>query len=160
MIKLYRGAAEERIASLAKDNDHRALAIWAAECAERVLPLFEAERPHDRRPRAAIEALREFIATGRFSMKVVREASLSAHAAARAVPDGPARYAARAAGQAVATAHVPAHSRAAALYAAKAIGALEPENGAVENEREWQCRRLAELTTKRGDAEAVRLFRR
>lgn len=160
MIKLYRGAAEERIASLAKDNDHRALAIWAAECAERVLPLFEAERPHDRRPRAAIEALREFIATGRFSMKVVREASLSAHAAARAVPDGPARYAARAAGQAVATAHVPAHSRAAALYAAKAIRALEPDDKAkVDREREWQYRRLVQLTAERGDAEVVRLFR-
>lgn len=158
MIDLYRGAAEEKIASLSMDNDHRTLAIWAAECAERVLPLFEAQRPSDPRPRAAIGTLKEFIATGRFSMKIVRDSSLASHAAARAVEDGPARYAARAAGQAVATAHVPAHSRAAALYAAKAIWVQESEVEA-EREREWQYHRLVELTAERGDAEPVRLFR-
>lgn len=159
MIDIYRSVAEARIASLARGNDHRMLALWAVECAERVLPLFEAERPNDPRPRAAIGTLREFISTGRFSMKVVRDSSLASHAAARAVEDGPARYAARAAGQAAATAHVPEHSRAAALYAAKAIWTKEGEAKA-EEEREWQYCRLAELTAERGDAEVVRLFRR
>lgn len=32
------------------DADHRLLALWAAECAAHVLPLFEAERPDDARP--------------------------------------------------------------------------------------------------------------
>ena len=158
MNKLYRSETEGRIALLAQDNDHRTLAIWGAECADRVLPMFEAERPGDGRPRAAIGTLRDFVASGRFSMKVIREASLTAHAAAREVPDGPACYAARAAGQAVAAAHVPAHSRAAALYAARAIRALHDEARA-ESEREWQHRRLVELTADLGDAEVVRLFR-
>lgn len=34
--------------------DRRLVAAWAADCAERVLWIFEAERPTDRRPRAAI----------------------------------------------------------------------------------------------------------
>ena len=40
------------------DVDHRHLARWAATCAERVLPLFQAAEPNDPRPRLAIEAAR------------------------------------------------------------------------------------------------------
>jgi hypothetical protein len=32
------------------DDDHHLLAIWAAECAEHVLPLFADVRPKDDRP--------------------------------------------------------------------------------------------------------------
>ena len=38
------------------DEDHHRLALWAADCAEHVLPVFEAARPDDRRPREAIAA--------------------------------------------------------------------------------------------------------
>ena len=40
-------------------ND-RTLRLFAADCAESVLPLFEAERPNDDRPRLAIVAARAF----------------------------------------------------------------------------------------------------
>ena len=40
------------------DTDHRLLALWAADCAEHVLHLFEAEQPSDPRPRRAIEHAR------------------------------------------------------------------------------------------------------
>ncbi|MFN8477526.1 MAG: hypothetical protein U0074_06790 [Kouleothrix sp.] len=40
------------------NTDHRLLALWAATCAEHVLPLFEAAQPADPRPRQAIEAAR------------------------------------------------------------------------------------------------------
>ena len=146
------------INSLVKDGDHRVLSIWAAECAERVLPIFEA-MSDNKSPRAAIAALREFVATGCFSMKIIRKVSLAAHAAARSVPEGPARFAARAAGQAVATAHVPRHSRAAAFYAVKAI--LEEDGkAAAEREEEWQHCRLIELTNECDNDEKIRLFRR
>ena len=36
------------------EPDRRIVAAWAADCAERVLGLFEAEASHDRRPRDAI----------------------------------------------------------------------------------------------------------
>src|SRR6185436_13279330 len=38
-----------------EDDDHRRLAVWAADCAEHTLHHFEAVRPEDDRPRRAIE---------------------------------------------------------------------------------------------------------
>jgi hypothetical protein len=38
------------------DKKQIALAIWATDCAERVLPHFEKKYPKDNRPRKAIEA--------------------------------------------------------------------------------------------------------
>ncbi|HET7466213.1 MAG TPA: hypothetical protein VFL29_06085, partial [Candidatus Dormibacteraeota bacterium] len=43
------------------DDDHRLLALWAADCAEHVLHHFEAERPDDDRPRRAIEQARAWV---------------------------------------------------------------------------------------------------
>ena len=130
---------------VAHSGEHKALALWAAECAEHVLPFFEEAHPANRRPLEATEVLRTWIRTGLFKMAVIRTASLAAHAAAReAGEDSPARYAARAAGQAVATAHVPAHALGAALYAQKAVAAASPLDGraAAAKEREWQLSRL------------------
>jgi hypothetical protein len=119
-------------------EDQRALAVWAADCAEHVLPCFEALHPADDRPRRAIEACRTWARTGAFRMAEVRRDSLAAHAAARdADAESAARFAARAAGQAVATAHVPSHAIGAAWYGAKAADAA-----GVPGEREWQYARL------------------
>lgn len=137
------------IKELALRADHRTLAIWAADCAERTLHYFEEHSPEDRRPREAIEALREWVRTGVFSMAAVRKASLSAHAAARSRGEyDPARSVARAAGQAMATAHVPTHSIAAAIYSATAVrDASVPSKAEVATieERTWQYRHLLEL---------------
>lgn len=73
--------------------------------------------------------------------------SLGAHAAARdTMGNDAACFAARAAGQAVATAHVPQHAYGAAYYALKAVAAAEPTGVAarVGAEREWQSKRLPE----------------
>nr|WP_230742380.1 hypothetical protein [Methanocella sp. CWC-04] len=82
-------------------------------------------------------------------MSDIRKASLTAHAAAREVgEDNAARSAARAAGQAVATAHVPTHSIGAANYALQAIHrAASPldADAAVAKEREWQYQHLLRL---------------
>lgn len=132
---------------LARSSDHRVLALWAADCAERVLPLFEMEVPDDERPRLALVKLREWARTGEFHMRDVRVASLNAHTAARSAPEGSAaRFAARACGQAMATAHVKTHSIAAAWYAAKSIWASEPKNPMlIDTEREWQYYHLLRL---------------
>lgn len=85
-------------------------------------------------------------------MAVIRKASLDSHAAAREVgDDNAARSAARATGQAVATAHVPRHSYGSAVYAQQAIHrASEPSKAenAVIKERNWQYRHLLELSTR------------
>jgi len=128
-------------------EDQMAMAAWAADCAERVLPLFETAYPEDNRPRNAIEACRAWVRTGVFRMAEIRGASLAAHAAARDAKENDAAcFAARAAGQAVATAHVPQHAYGAAYYALKAVAAADPAGAAakVAAEREWQAERLPE----------------
>jgi len=126
-------------------QDQRLMATWAADCAERVLPFFEKAYQMDDRPRKAIEACRTWVRTGVFKMADVRGASLAAHAAAReAKENNAACFAAHAAGQAVATAHVPQHAFGAAYYALKAVVATDPDNAEVKiaKERNWQSRRL------------------
>jgi hypothetical protein len=126
-------------------QDQRSLATCAVDWAERVLPYFEEVYPKDNRPRKAIEACRLYARTGVLKMAEIRGASLATHAAAReAKEDNAACFAARAAGQAVATAHVPQHAFGAAYYALKAVAAADLSNAEVEvaKERNWQSRRL------------------
>lgn len=138
---------DEKIAELVKKTDHKTLAFWAIDCAGRVLPYFEEKYPKDNRPRQAIESLKNWIGTGVFKMAVIRKAALDSHAAAREVEEGnEARFAARACGQAVATAHVGTHSIAAAIYAVTAVykAGKNSEAEAIK-ERKWQYRRLLNL---------------
>jgi hypothetical protein len=102
---------DEEIIELMNKTEHKILARWAIDCTERVMPYFEEKYPHDNRPSHAIETLKLWIDTGIFRMGIIRRASLDAHVVAREVGENsPARSAARAAGQAVATAHVPSTS--------------------------------------------------
>ena len=106
------------------DSDHHLLALWAASCAEHVLPFFESARPEDPRPRQAIEQARAW-ARGEVTMTQARTAAGHAMGAARDLR-GAARYAAYAAGQAAAVAHVAAHELGAAAYAIRAARAAAP----------------------------------
>ena len=108
------------------DPDHHLLALWAAACAEHVLPVFEAVRPSDPRPRLAIAAARAW-AGGAMSMWDARTTAGHSNAAARELKGAP-RFAAYAAAQAAAVGHVAAHELGAAAYAIRAVG----ETGARE----------------------------
>jgi hypothetical protein len=150
LIKKSGSNVEKQIAELAGSTDHKTLAVWACDCAERVLPYFEKEYPEDDRPRTAIEAGRAWVRTGVFRMADARKVALSAHAAARDARDAgqaAACFAARAAGHAVATAHVDAHAFGGADYAIKAIVAVDPANAEANaiRERSWQYHHLLEL---------------
>jgi hypothetical protein len=140
---------DKSMVELVSKTDHKTLAVWAMDCVERVLPYFEEENPEDHRPRQAVEALQTWINTGVFRMAVIRNAALTSHAAAREVgEDNAARSAARAAGQAVATAHVFTHSIGAANYALQAIHRATITSdaaAAVAKERDWQYQHLLEL---------------
>jgi len=140
---------DEAMEELVKGTDKKILATWAIDCAERVLPYFTEKSPDDPRPRDALDTLRAWIRTGEFHMAVIRGASLASHAAARDVgEDTPSRAAARAAGQAVATAHVLTHSLGSAMYARQAVWtAADPDeaDAAVAGERDWQYRHLLAL---------------
>ena len=119
-------------------RDQKLLALWAADCAEHVLPYFEEKYPKDDRPRKAIEAARAWV-RGEILMMKGRAAASAAHAAAREANDAAARAAARAAGHASGTAHAAGHALAAAAYAIKAVTA---DGDSVSKERAWQRRRL------------------
>ena len=80
-------------------------------------------------------------------MTKAREAALVAHAAARNTEDDSARFAARAAGHATATAHVAGHAQHAALYALKALSAsltVNSDEDVISAERDWQYKLLPE----------------
>ncbi|QES45378.1 hypothetical protein DEJ49_34170 [Streptomyces venezuelae] len=119
------------------DSDHQLMALWAAACAERVLPFFEATQPSDMRPREAIEQVRAWT-RGDIKMSESRAAGGHAMAAAR-VLSGAARHAAFAAGQAAVVAHVAAHELGAAAYAIKAVRAAAPR-GQGEEAGRLECR--------------------
>ena len=126
------------------DSNHRLLAAWAADCADHVLRLFESARPSAPRPRRTIESTRAW-ARGEMTMSQARAAA-GANAAAREL-SGAARWAAYAAGQAVAVSHVPAHELGAAAYAIKAARAAAPageEENAGRLECQWQREQLPE----------------
>ena len=117
---------------------HRLLVLWAADCAEHVLSIFEANYPKDGRPKKAIETARAW-ARGEISVGTARAAAFEAHAAARDATSDAARAAARAAGHAVATAHMADHSLKASAFALEAIKISSPESAkAAELERIWQ----------------------
>lgn len=123
------------------DADHRLLALWAAECAEHVLHLFEDEVASDERPRNAIDAARRWT-RGELRMMDARACGGQAMAAARPL-GGAARYAAYAAGQAACVGHVAEHDLGAAAYAIRAARAADPANAdAGRKERDWQRNRL------------------
>lgn len=118
---------------------HRLLSTWAADCAERVLPLFEEESSDDR-PRKAIEVIRAWV-RGEVSVGDAQKAAYATHAAAREAKSPAAIAAARAAGQAVATAHFADHSLVAANYALQAV---EAASKSPQEEYAWQVARLPE----------------
>jgi hypothetical protein len=82
----------------------RALGSWAADCAERALPVYEKDAHSDTRPRAAIEGIRTFARGGKRSAGL-RTLALAAFAAARDARDPAAAAAARAAGLAASSAY-------------------------------------------------------
>ena len=125
-VAVHRGGPLDRAS-------HAALARWAADCAERVLPLF-ARHSTDRRPAKALEVLRSW-AAGEVTTGAAMKASLGAHAAARKATNPAAIAAARAAGQAAGTAHCADHSMGALLYALKALAAYGRNAGSEFRQR-------------------------
>lgn len=118
--------------------DRRLLSDWAADCAEHVLPLFEAEAPGDRRPAQAIAAARAFARgeVGAADMILQRGGGKGAQPDVTAA----AKAAGRAAGQALAVAHMGAHALGAAGYAGKAVflAAVVDAEHALSREIQWQ----------------------
>lgn len=122
----------------------RAIGGWAADCAERALPVFEAHAPSDTRPRAAIEGIRVFAGGGKRAARL-RTLALDALAAAREVEHPAAAAAARAAGFAASSAYThpladlnqTRHIVGPAAYAALALELDRGDPAAGDAEVRW-----------------------
>ena len=86
-----------------EEDELRQVTLYAAACARRVLPVFEASHPHDPRPRDAIVEAEAF-AAGKKRTAALRKAAWSAYTAAREAQEAPAANAAHAASHAAAAA--------------------------------------------------------
>ena len=126
------------------DPDRRAVARWALACAERVLPLFDADAAAQDVIRNAVVRTRAYSA-GESSAAVEISKRFVAVKAASAATTPAGAAAARAVAQAAAVAHMGAHALGAAAYAVKAVSlanADRPEQ--VDEEIRWQLASLSE----------------
>ena len=159
--------AEARLVRHVPGWTHQNLVIFACDCAERVLSIFEKTLPDDKRTRAAIEAARKWAAEPTdANARAARAAAEEETAAwaARAAEARAAEAAARAAAAAAWAAAAWAAARAAAAAArAAAAGAAAEEETAAEaaawaaraaaraaeaaraKERKWQIKHLCEV---------------
>ncbi len=150
-LKRYSGNRDPRFIAIHRGGDldlatHRFLVAWAADCAEHVLSLFTEVHPSDARPSHAIAIAREW-ASGNASVTRAREAAIGAHAAARESSNVAAIAVARAAGHAVATAHMADHELGAAAYAIWAVMKSVSKFDAIrvaESECRWQQAQLSD----------------
>jgi hypothetical protein len=127
---------------LEKQEGDRIARVFACDCAERALPIFEKEYPNDKRPRLAIEVARHY-ASGQATEEQLTAARAAALAAAAEAAAGAAAEAAEATAWAAAKA-----AEATAWAAAKAAEATAWAvcwDGAWDAEWEWQKKRFIEL---------------
>ena len=123
------------------EADRREVAVWAADCADRVLEVFEAEAPGETGPREAIARARAFARDELDIAELIRRRFEGGHAAR--IVSAPAATAARAAGQAAAVPHMGAHALGAAAYAAKAVSLASGRPDAASEEVRWQLDRMS-----------------
>jgi len=76
----------QELIDLIQVQSHRALIMWALDCAKRPLEQFEAKYPHERRPRICLDLAEEW-ASGKIKMPVAKRAILDAHAVAKEIDD-------------------------------------------------------------------------
>lgn len=112
-------------------ND-RTVRLFAADCAEMVLPLYEQQHPNDLSVRAAIEAARLHALDGQAPEEIELAGARAWESASKCDPNEPAEQAARAAGYCT---H-PTAWWAAFCAAGCAINALTTEDSPPEKARE------------------------
>lgn len=124
------------------DRQRRILAPWALACAERVLPLFDADEAAQLVILDAVERTRAFGA-GRGDTAVEIRKRFEAARASKAATTPAGVAAARSVAQAASVAHMGAHALGAAAYAVKAVALAHPDQSeAVPAEILWQLGQL------------------
>ena len=131
-------------------NEHKILAIWAIDCLNRILPLFENKYPDEKIPDTAVYTLKKWI-NAEIKMWEARKYAYTVLALAKSIEkdDKPYSQIVRAASHCLATCHVPTHSEGTAMYVVSAIKHINKgKNNVValmEDERIWQINHLKQL---------------
>lgn len=124
------------------DSERRILARWALVCAERVLPLVDADETTMQQIRDAVVRTRAY-SVGESSAAEEISKRLVAVKAAKSATTHAGSAAVRAIAQASAVAHMGAHALGTAAYAAKAVSLANPDRPeAVQEEIRWQMAHL------------------
>lgn len=127
--------AEHRGGTLALEQ-HRLLMVWSCNCVKHVSYLIEPSL--EERVLSALRVGMDWV-KGAASVGGARRASVDLLALARGLVDPVQIALVRAAGHAVATAHMADHSMGGALYALKAVNCA---GKSMDEERDWQQAQL------------------
>lgn len=127
--------AEHRGGTLALEQ-HRQLMVWSCNCVKHVTYLIEPSL--EERVLSALRVGMDWV-NGNASVGDARRGSVDLLALARVLVDPVQIALVRAAGHAVATAHMADHSMGAALYAIKAVNCA---GKSMDDERDWQQAQL------------------
>ena len=76
----------QELIKLIQLQSHRAIVMWALDCAKLPLQQFEAKYPDDRRPRNCLELCEDW-ARGKIKMPIAKQAILDSHAVAKNIDD-------------------------------------------------------------------------
>jgi len=129
-------AEQARLIKRVDTWNEKNLRLFAADCAEHVLGIYEKQYPNDEHPRKSIQAARDF-ANGLIDAAAANAASASAYAASAYAASAAAYAASAAANAASASAYAYAASTAAYAASASAYAA-----SASAYETQWQANRL------------------
>lgn len=126
------------------DSQRRLVARWALACAERVLPLFDADETAMSHLRDAVTRTRTYGTGAGDTADAIRKRLIAVKAAKAASTEAGAA-AARSVAQAAAVAHMGAHAFGASAYAVKAVSLTSPASPeTVQTEIQWQVANLGE----------------
>ena len=128
-LELEKISHTDKVWVFTRSIDKEKQRLFAADCAESVLHIFESKYPNDDRPRKVIQVARSKITDAADAADAARAASRAARAAA----DAAARAASRAADAAYAAAYAAAD---AAAYAAAAYAAYAADACALEQQKQ------------------------
>lgn len=110
----------EPIISLMKELPHRALVLWAFDCANLTLKDFSDSYPFELRPQVCLKKCKLW-AEGKIKMKEAKKAILDCHGVAKIINDEVNKARCHAIGHAGATVHVGTHAIGLPMYELTAI---------------------------------------
>ena len=127
----------ERLGGLLKPYEHKLLMEWALICVEHICPLLQKE--------ISLQINQTLVvgkqwSLGNTSVKEARNAAIALNELAKITTNLTDKYGIKAAGHAVATAHMADHAAVASKYALKAFDTI---HNSENSERDWQRNNLA-----------------